>query len=149
MLDLLKLIDLSCYWTEVMISYPDLFSMKPKTTSGVLTIYMEKPGIQFEKLQKTCAVIWGSAIFLLFLVCKADLDILLGGHSPTTSKIFIVLCLWKRFPPLGDCVNCKHPWTNDVRQTHTADCRLGDWQVFEVNIVLKCLNRFPIPKLDF
>ena len=30
-----------------------------------------------------------------------------------------------------------------------ADCRLGDWQVNEVNIVVKCSNRFPIPKLDF
>ena len=57
MLDLLQLIDLSCYWSKVIISYPDLFSMKPKTTSGVLTIYMEKPGIQFGKLQKIWAVI--------------------------------------------------------------------------------------------
>ena len=57
MLDLLQLIDLSCYWSKVKISYPDLFSMKPKTTSGVLTIYMEKPGIQFGKLQKIWAVI--------------------------------------------------------------------------------------------
>ena len=30
-----------------------------------------------------------------------------------------------------------------------ADCRLADWQVNEVNIVVKCSNRFPIPKLDF
>ena len=27
-----------------------------------------------------------------------------------------------------------------------ADCRLADWKVNEVNIVLKCCNRFPIPK---
>ena len=27
-----------------------------------------------------------------------------------------------------------------------ADCRLADWPVNEVNIVLKCSNRFPIPK---
>ena len=57
MLDLLQLIDLSCYWSKVIILYPDLFSMKPKTTSGVLTICMEKPGIQFGKLQKIWAVI--------------------------------------------------------------------------------------------
>ena len=57
MLDLLQLIDLSCYWSKVIISYPDLFSMKLKTTSGVLTIYMEKLGIQFGKLQKIWAVI--------------------------------------------------------------------------------------------
>ena len=31
-----------------------------------------------------------------------------------------------------------------VRQTQ--DCRLADWQVNEVNIVVKCSNRFPIPK---
>ena len=28
-----------------------------------------------------------------------------------------------------------------------ADCRLPDWQVNEVNIVVKCFNRFPISKL--
>ena len=32
----------------------------------------------------------------------------------------------------------------DVRQTQTAD-----WQVSEVGIVVKCFNRFPIPKIDF
>ena len=31
-----------------------------------------------------------------------------------------------------------------VRQTQTADC-----QVNEVNIVVECSNRVPIPKLDF
>ena len=30
-----------------------------------------------------------------------------------------------------------------------ADCRLADGQVNEINIVVKCSNRFPIPKLDF
>ena len=30
-----------------------------------------------------------------------------------------------------------------------ADCRLADWRVNEVNIVVKCSNRVPIPKLDF
>ena len=30
-----------------------------------------------------------------------------------------------------------------------ADCRLADWQVNEVNIVVKYSNRFPISKLDF
>ena len=47
--------------------------------SGVLAIYMEKLGIQFRKLQKTWTVIWGSAIFLLFLVCKAYLDLYFVG----------------------------------------------------------------------
>ena len=30
-----------------------------------------------------------------------------------------------------------------------VDCLLTDWQVNEVNIVVKCSNRFPLPKLDF
>ena len=37
-----------------------------------------------------------------------------------------------------------------VPQTHwcasNADCRLANWQVNEVNIVVKCSNGFPIPK---
>ena len=35
-------------------------------------------------------------------------------------------------------------FTNAVRQTKTAD-----WQVNEVNTVVECSNRFPIPKIDF
>ena len=30
-----------------------------------------------------------------------------------------------------------------------SDCRLAGTSVNEVNIVVKCFNRFPIPKLDF
>ena len=31
-----------------------------------------------------------------------------------------------------------------MKQCETnADCRLTDWQVKEVNIVVKCFNRFP------
>ena len=37
-----------------------------------------------------------------------------------------------------------------VPQTHqcatNVDCRLANWQVNEVNIVVKCSNRFPFPK---
>ena len=37
-----------------------------------------------------------------------------------------------------------------VPQTHqcatNVDCRLANWQVNKVNIVVKCSNRFPIPK---
>ena len=55
--------------------------------TSVLTIYMEKPeipgrkfsqmvgGILSGKLQKIWAVIWDDAIFLLFTVCSADLDV--------------------------------------------------------------------------
>ena len=45
-----------------------------------------------------------------------------------------VLCLY------GDPA---YPLRTGVRQTQTAD-----WQVNEVNIVVKCFNRFPIPKID-
>ena len=34
-----------------------------------------------------------------------------------------------------------------VRCATNADCRLADWKVNEVNIVVKCFNRFSIPKL--
>ena len=30
-----------------------------------------------------------------------------------------------------------------------SDCRWAGTSVNEVNIVVKCFNRFPIPKLDF
>ena len=36
------------------------------------------------------------------------------------------------------------PFKLGVRETQTAD-----WQINEVNIVVECSNRFPIPKQDF
>ena len=36
-----------------------------------------------------------------------------------------------------------------TRCASNVDCILTDWQVNEVNIVVKYSNRFPIPKLDF
>ena len=36
-----------------------------------------------------------------------------------------------------------------TRCATNVDCILTDWQVNEVNIVVKCSNRFRIPKLDF
>ena len=56
--------------------------------------------IPFGKVQETWAVIWGDAVFLLFLVCSADLDLcfFIAGFSPTTSS-FIVICLRKSFLP--------------------------------------------------
>ena len=38
-------------------------------------------------------------------------------------------------------------YTQSVRCATNADCRLADWQVNEVNIVLNVLNTFSIPKL--
>ena len=43
-------------------------------------------------------------------------------------------------------------WRATMAGTQCAsnvDCILTDWQVNEVNIVVKCSNRFPIPKLNF
>ena len=40
---------------------------------------------------------------------------------------------------------CFMRWPADVRQTQTADLQTG--KVNEGNIVLKCFNRFPNPKL--
>ena len=34
-----------------------------------------------------------------------------------------------------------------LRRATNADCRLADWQVIEVNIVVECFNRFSTPKL--
>ena len=59
--------------------------------------------IPFEKLQKTCAVIYnsGDAIFLLFLACKADLDVLCSGSFSHYVKQFYV---YERDPhPDGLC----------------------------------------------
>ena len=50
--------------------------------------------IPFGKLQKIWAVIWGDLIFLLFLVCWADLSFMFMHRSSTRVV----------------CVNGKHPW---------------------------------------
>ena len=47
-----------------------------------------------------------------------------------------VLCTWRAI-------------TAGTRCATNADCRLTDWQVNEVNIVVKCPIRFRIPKPDF
>ena len=65
--------------------------------------------------------------------------ILLHGKS----NLLIAVLLWFVF------------WDWIYELTHTtwcatnAGCRLADWQVIEVNIIVKSSNRFPIPKLDF
>ena len=87
--------------------------MPPHSMKGspeVLSIYirnwkfrLEKQkfhAISFGKVQETWAVIWGNAVFLLFLVCSADLDLcfFIAGFSPNPSN-FIVICLRKSFLP--------------------------------------------------
>ena len=58
MLDLLQLIDLSCL---ILVKSHNLIPRsllnEAEDNIGVLTIYMEKPGIQFGKLQKIWVVI--------------------------------------------------------------------------------------------
>ena len=46
------------------------------------------------------------------------------------------LCTWRAIMAGTQC-------------TSNVDCILTDWQVNEVNIVVKYSNRFPIPKLNF
>ena len=57
--------------------------------------------IPFAKLQKTWVVIWGDAIFLLFLVFPVHLVWIcfVTDRSPTTSNI-MVLCLCTKFSPV-------------------------------------------------
>ena len=42
---------------------------------------------------------------------------------------------------------CYHGLGDDDWCATNADCRLADWQVNEINIVVKWSNRFSIPKL--
>ena len=73
-------------WSAV-ISYTDLLSASSTRDLGtrVLTISMENRelrlvrAISLGKLQKTWAVICGNAVFLMFSVFSADLDILFSG----------------------------------------------------------------------
>ena len=64
--------------------------------------------IPFGKHQKLWVVIWGDAVFLLFLACLADLDILCSGsfyhHVKFDSFIFM-----HKISSRVVCVNGKHP----------------------------------------
>ena len=48
--------------------------------------------------------IWGDAIFLLFLVCSVDLDILCGGSFSHHFKCLSLYAYAKDFHPGGTCV---------------------------------------------
>ena len=64
--------------------------------------------IPFGKHQKLWVVIWGDVVFLLFLACLADLDILCSGsfyhHVKFDSFIFM-----HKISSRVVCVNGKHP----------------------------------------
>ena len=64
--------------------------------------------IPFGKHQKLWAMIWGDAVFLLFLACSADLDTLCSGsiyhHFKFDSFIFM-----HKISTRVVCVNGKHP----------------------------------------
>ena len=62
----------------------------------------------FRKHQKLWAVIWGNAVFLLFLACSADLDILCSGLFYHHVKFDSFIFMHKIFTRVV-CVNGKHP----------------------------------------
>ena len=64
--------------------------------------------IPFGKHQKLWAVIWGDAVFLLFLACSADLDILCSGSFYHHVKFDSFIFMHKIFTRVV-CVNGKHP----------------------------------------
>ena len=79
--------------------------------------------IPFGKHQKLWAVIWGDAVFLLFLACSADLDILCSGsfyhHVRFDSFIFM-----HKISTRVVCVNGKHPISN-YGHFHITDSSLS------------------------
>ena len=87
-----------------------------------------------------------SAIFSqiqFFLVSKSRLSVrLIGG---LLNRVFTVFWMFEYVSKLIDL-----SWPNFSSITWNAtnaDCRLADHN--EVNIVVECSNRFPIPNLDF
>ena len=64
--------------------------------------------IPFGKVQETWAVIWGDAVFLLFLVCSADLDLCFfySGFFSYPVKFYCNL----RTQKFSTLVVCLHPW---------------------------------------
>ena len=45
-------------------------------------------------------------------------------------------------------IRCQYTLTK-IFDTDNLQTQTADWQVNEVNIVVECSKRFPIPKLDF
>ena len=64
----------------------------------------------FGKLLKIWAVIRGDAIFLLFLVCSAELVVLCNASFSHQVKFYSFVFM-HNISTRGVCVNGKHPWS--------------------------------------
>ena len=64
----------------------------------------------FGKLLKIWAVIWGDAIFLLFLVCSAELVVLCNASFSRQVKFYSFVFI-HNISTRVVCVNGKHPWS--------------------------------------
>ena len=100
------------------------------------------PAIPFGKLQKIWAVFWGDAIFLLFLVCSADLDC--SGSFSHHVK-FSCLMFMHKISTRVVCLNGKHPCRAAFRVNSrilvndmiTFHCRRLDYFVVSERLVPK------------
>ena len=63
----------------------------------------------FGKLQKIWAVISGDAIFLIFLVCSAELDIPCSRRFSRPSNSIALYMFMHKISTRVVCVNGKHP----------------------------------------
>ena len=69
--------------------------------------------VLFEKVRKICAVFSGDAIFLVFLVCSANFDILCSSSlSNLPNNSFMII---EKTPTRLVRVNAKHPWCRSKR----------------------------------
>ena len=98
--------------------------------------------IPFGKLQKIWAVFWGDAIFLLFLVCSADLDC---SWSFSHHVKFSCLMFMHKISTRVVCLNGKHPCRAAFRVNSrilvndmiTFHCRRLDYFVVSERLVPK------------
>ena len=69
-------------------------------------------------LQKVRIVFWAVAMFLLFIVCSADLDMRCAGRSPTASNEKTMGEGWGEELGQRENTSCVRPWDfwNSVRQ---------------------------------
>ena len=89
-------------------------------TGWVITVYMEKLEILVGKSSGLLHSVWEAlenigcnlkrSIFLLFLVCSADLDILCSGLLSNHINFFSFMFMHKISTRVA-CVNGKHPGT--------------------------------------
>ena len=107
---------------------------------GYLTFTCVIRAILFGQIRKTWSVIWGYAIFLLVLVCSADLDVHCGlfSHSVKFSSfVFInkistqVVCVSGKHPMLapGSTVKPACATTSHKRQPIQTKTKLYGWSL--------------------